>query len=117
VFGAKTFGGRSEDRIEIMVAEDYKLSAYLSDLGGNDPSAHENDPAAVVRIVRDFLHETPSGEILPGAQALIGHFEVFKAQLPEKAQQIRHQPDEVSGFSNYRTYLWCVKAFVTELEV
>jgi hypothetical protein len=67
--------------------------------------------------VRDFLHETPSGEILPGAQALIGHFEVFKAQLPEKAQQIRHQPDEVSGFSNYRTYLWCVKAFVTELEV
>ena len=43
--GAKRFGQRPGDRIKIMVAEPYRLPAYLSDLGGNDPSAHQNDPA------------------------------------------------------------------------
>ena len=60
--GAKRFGGpgRYQDRIKIMVAEAYRLPAYLSDLGGNDPTAHHSDPATVIRIVRNFLQRTPT---------------------------------------------------------
>ena len=43
--GAKRFGHRPGDRIKIMVADPYRLPAYLSDLGGNDPSAHKNESA------------------------------------------------------------------------
>jgi hypothetical protein len=35
--GAKRFGRPPRDRIKIMVAEPYRLPAYLSDLGGNVP--------------------------------------------------------------------------------
>jgi len=42
--GAKRFGQRLGDRVKNMVAHPYRLPAYLSDLGGNDPSAHRNDP-------------------------------------------------------------------------
>jgi hypothetical protein len=53
--GAKRFGRRPRDRIKIMVGERYKLPAYLSDLGGNDPDAHEHEPDKVIRIVRNYL--------------------------------------------------------------
>jgi hypothetical protein len=62
--GAKRFGRRPRDRIKIMVAEPYKLPAYLSDLGGNDPDAHTNDPERVIRIVRNYLQRTPRGVVL-----------------------------------------------------
>lgn len=44
--GAKRFGARRQRRKTalIMVAEPYRLPAYLSDLGGNDLSAHHSDP-------------------------------------------------------------------------
>jgi hypothetical protein len=106
--GAKRFGKRPGDRIKIMVAEPYRLPAYLSDLGGNDPSAHQNDPAEVIRIVRDFLHNPPRGGLLPGASKLRADFAKFKVRLPGVAKEIHHQPEEISGFGNYRTFVWCV---------
>jgi hypothetical protein len=63
--GARRFGHRPGDRIKIMVADPYRLPAYLSDLGGNDPSAHRNDPQQVIRIVSTFLQRTPVGGMLP----------------------------------------------------
>jgi hypothetical protein len=110
--GAKRFGHRPGDRIKIMVADPYKLPAYLSDLGGNDPSAHKNDPQQVIRIVSTFLQRSPIGGLLPGPAKLRADFQKFKAQLPEVAKEIHYQPDEISGFGNYRTFVWCVTEFL-----
>jgi hypothetical protein len=106
--GAKRFGQRLGDRIKIMVSDPYRLPAYLSDLGGNDPSAHRNDPEQVIRIVSSFLHRTPSGGMLPGPAKLRTDFKKFEAQLPAVAREIHYQADEISGFRNYRTFVWCV---------
>ena len=110
--GAKRFGRRPGDRIKIMVADPYRLPAYLSDLGGNDPSAHKNDPVQVIRIVSSFLQRPPSGGLLPGPAKLRADFERFKAQLPEVAREIHHQREEISGFGNYRIFVWCVAEFL-----
>ena len=106
--GAKRFGQRLGDRIKIMVADPYRLPAYLSDLGGNDPSAHKNDPDQVIRIVRGFLHRTPAGGMLPGPAKLRADFKKFKAQLPAVAREIHYQAEEISGFRDYHTFVWCV---------
>ena len=111
--GAKRFGRKREnDSIKIMVAEPYRLPAYLSDLGGNDPSAHKNKPAKVIKIVRDFLHADPSGKLLPGPRHLIDAFEAFKRALPGIARVIDHQREEISGFASYRPFIWCVAEFL-----
>jgi hypothetical protein len=69
MMGAKHFGGPKQraKRACIMVAKDYVLPKYLSDLAGNDPVAHANDPRVIVRIVRDHFHNDPDGRRLPGA--------------------------------------------------
>jgi hypothetical protein len=52
--GAKYFGDPRQrwNTALIMVRKDYVLSAYLSDLGGNDPVAHNGDPDEVVPLSR-----------------------------------------------------------------
>ena len=111
--GAKRFGaGRKDDGIKIMVAERYKLPAYLSDLGGNDPSAHHRDPARVIKIVRDFLHKSPAGDILPGPAKLNAAFRDFQSKLSDIAMRIDHQPAEVGGFTSYRIFLVCVAEYL-----
>ena len=112
--GARRFGGprHRSDRIKIMVTQPYKLPAYLSDLGGNDPDAHNSDPAELIRIVRNFLDISPAGGPLPGPAKLIDTFEAFKAALPELAGRIEHQPQEIGGFKSYRPFLWCVAEFL-----
>jgi len=39
-------------------------------------------------------------------------FRSFKAQLPEFAKEIHYQPDEISGFGDYRTFVWRVTEFL-----
>ena len=111
--GAKRFGRQQRnDSIKIMVAERYRLPAYLSDLGGNDPAAHDNESANVVRIVRDFLHTDPTGAILPGPRHFVSAFEAFKGALPGIARGIDHQPDEINSLISYRQFIWCVAEFL-----
>jgi hypothetical protein len=112
--GAKRFGRRPRDRIKIMVRERYKLPAYLSDLGGNDPDAHENQPEKVIRIVRNYLQRSPRGGVLAGPAKLSADFATFKARLPAIASGIDFAAAEVRGYADYPTFAWCVAKFLTE---
>ena len=111
--GAKRFGPkRKDDKIKIMVAEPYRLPAYLSDLGGNDPSEHRNEPQKVIKIVRDFLQTDPSDNILPGPRYFVEAFEKFGLALPRMANLIVHTHDEINCFTSYPQFIWCVTAFL-----
>jgi hypothetical protein len=112
--GAKRFGGKlhKNDRIKIMVDKPYRLPAYLSDLGGNDPSAHNREPHQIIRIVRDFLQQKPEGGILPGPEKLIQMFGACRAALPEIARAMEHEPNEIGVRKNYVTFLSCISEFL-----
>jgi hypothetical protein len=112
--GAKRFGRRPRDRIKIMVGERYKLPAYLSDLGGNDPDAHDHEPDKVIRIVRNYFQHSPRGGVLAGPAKLSADFATFKTRLPAIAKGINFQPGEVHGYGDYPTFAWCVTKFLTE---
>jgi hypothetical protein len=115
--GAKRFSpSRKNDNIKIMVAEPYKLPEYLSDLGGNDPDAHHNEPPKVVGIVRDFLHTAPSGKPLPGPAKLVATFNEFKRQLPAIARGIEHEPNEIGVRRSFPTFVWCITEFLKGAE-
>jgi hypothetical protein len=112
--GAKYFGGPKLRRISalIMVRKDYALNAYLSDLGGNDPVAHDDDPHEVVRAVTRYLHTTPEGRVLRGAQSTIARFERFKETLPAMTAALERADSEVDPFKDYRVYLALVSEFL-----
>ncbi len=112
--GAKRFGAQSRrrDRIKIMVEQPYRLPAYLSDLGGNDPTAHRGEPAVVIRIVRNYLNRAPRGGMLAGPAKLTRDFARFRGELPAIAERIAFHPEEIGGLKDYPTYVWCVAEFL-----
>lgn len=117
VIGAKRFGRKAYQSISalIMVHEAYQMPAFLSDLAGNDPHAHNNQVANVIRIVRNFLSTYPGGGPLPGPAAILADFQEFQGEIPALAAAIRHKPDEINPFSSYPEYSVMLSAYLKNL--
>ncbi|MDZ4843376.1 MAG: hypothetical protein SH859_14720 [Hyphomicrobium aestuarii] len=114
VIGLKRFGAKSlrGHGVKIMVAEPYKLPAYLSDLGGNDPVAHHNEPEKVIGIVCTYLQKSPDGVILAGPKRYATAYNDFGRKLPLIAEGIGFEPEEVNAFANYPTFCHCVAEYL-----
>ena len=112
--GAKYFGGPKKrgNSALIMVHKDYVLSAYLSDIGGNDPVSHNGDPNEVIRAVSRYLHMTPAGGVLPGPKKSIARHERFKRGLRAMARALERDENEVHPFKDYRVYLALLNEFL-----
>ena len=89
----------------IMVRENYRMPAYLSDLGGNDPRAHGNNRLEIVRIVLRYLHRRPGGAPLPGHANIYARMIEFEAGLPEMAAAMKKTEDDLDAFREYRSHL------------
>lgn len=83
--GAKRFGGalhRAKACI-ILDTEKYRFQKFISDIAGQDPRSHGNDPALAVRVVRNWLgNEATDEDVVPSAKIIWGRFEAFKQELP-----------------------------------
>jgi hypothetical protein len=112
--GAKYFGGPKQrgNSALIMVRKDYILSAYLSDLGGNDPVSHNGNPEEVIAVVTRYLHATPAGQVLPGPRSAITRFARFKEGLPAMAAALDRDQQEVHPYKDYRVYLALLNEFL-----
>jgi hypothetical protein len=94
------------------VRKDYILSAYLSDLGGNDPVSHNGNPEEVIAVVTRYLHATPAGQVLPGPRSAITRFARFKEGLPAMAAALDRDQQEVHPYKDYRVYLALLNEFL-----
>jgi hypothetical protein len=112
--GAKYFGGKKcrGNSALILVRKDYVLNAYLSDLGGNDPVAHNDDPNEVVRAIVGYLQKTPQGRILEGPTLVIDRFERFKETLPSMAESLGRTLDEVNPRKYYPVHIALLAEFL-----
>lgn len=114
MMGAKYFGKKSfrKKSALIMVGEPFKMPAYLSDLGGNDPAAHKGHVTKVIELVRRYLHCRPEGAPLPRAEHIHEALKSFKVELPSMARERSIKPHELGAFKDYRTYAHFVAAFL-----
>ncbi len=119
VLGAKHFGGRQHSRKSalILIEKEHSLPPYMSDLGGNDPSAHAGDVEKAVRHVRRYLGTRPQGTPLPGPGHILEYFRKFQNGLPEVAGQQKLEISEVHPIDDYRTYAHFVAAFLEQYPV
>lgn len=84
----------------ILDAEPYRDKITLSDLAGQDPRAHLNDPFQVVSAVRSFLARKNPREVRTrGAQAIWDRYQAFLRQLPKLARRLELTEQEVKSFA------------------
>ena len=81
--GAHRFGGDSQRKqCLVMDTEPFRYQKFLSDISGQDISAHENDPEVLVRVVRNWLNSLAPFP-LPGHKAIWKKFEDFQTEFPK----------------------------------
>lgn len=111
--GCREFGSPKQKQkcLKILDVEDYRYQKFLSDLGGQDPVGHANDPYRVIAIVRDWLAVANRDKHFPSPTRLHRHYDLFVRELPDLCH--RWDLDEYS--LSFIDYVKMVDCYVREL--
>lgn len=82
--GAKRFGkGRQAGKSCIILdRERYRFQKFISDIAGQDPRAHADDPDVAVGAVRDWLLPISGGQKIPSAKIIRDCYQEYRRELP-----------------------------------
>jgi hypothetical protein len=96
--GAARFGGKAQRAKACLILdrEPYRYQKFLSDIAGQDISAHGDKPDAAIRCVRDWLNTMSAQGGLPGAAHIIQRYQRFAADLPALSRSLKLEPDEIT---------------------
>lgn len=83
--------------------EPYRYQKFMSDIAGQDISAHHGEVEKLIATVRDWLSTASGGKLLPGGAAIAARFAAFSAELPDTAAKFRLAVDELT-FKNYANF-------------
>ena len=100
--GAKRFGNARQRRKSTLILdrERFRFQSYLSDIAGQDIKAHGDDPALLIRAVRDWLRDAGPQRPMPSSTVIVGRYAQFRNDLPELCRKLRLDPDELT-FNDY----------------
>ncbi|HEX6639904.1 MAG TPA: hypothetical protein VF215_02270 [Thermoanaerobaculia bacterium] len=101
--GAKRYGRAEQKRKTCLILdiERYRYQKFISDIAGQDISAHGGDANNAIRIVRDWLSNVaPASLRLPGGRAIASRYKRFRIELITFCDQLDLRPDELT-FNDY----------------
>lgn len=78
----KRFGGDRKKRLLILERSRYTTQKCLSDVAGQDPKEHDDDPEKLLKVVRNWLRTSSGRSSILGYQSIQQEFEIFSAALP-----------------------------------
>jgi hypothetical protein len=101
--GAKRYGRAEQKRKNCLILDidQYRYQRFISDIAGQDISAHGGEPVQVIRIVRDWLNNLVSLSLrLPGGRAIANRYAQFRVALMTSCGQLDLSVDELT-FNDY----------------
>lgn len=97
--GAKRYGNPRQRRklCLILDREAYRYQQFCSDIAGQDIRAHGNDPAAVIRVVRDWLRNASADAetLMPSGSRIADRYALFRYELPQMCERIDLDANEL----------------------
>ena len=85
-----------------MDTEQYRYQQFCSDIAGVDIGAHNDDPAKVIRVVRDWLRtKIDPSESIPGGDELFARYRRFLQKMPELRVRAHLSPSEPIIYYDY----------------
>ncbi|MCU0469874.1 MAG: hypothetical protein MUF58_14865 [Arcicella sp.] len=95
--GCKQFGNPQQRNKKYLILENQpnQSKKFISDLGGQDVKAHENNPQRLIQGVRDWL-SGKSKNTIPHASVLLDTFDRFKASLPAICLKAEWKEEELT---------------------
>ena len=112
--GAKNYAGsrhyNKDKRILILDTEQFRYQQFISDLSGQDISAHQMLVPNLVTQVRDFLFSNASRISIAGGAYIYGRFQNFLTDLPNLCHTLHWDRNTLT----FKEYLACVVAWIED---
>jgi len=107
--GTQRFGTPYDYEKEYLVLDSipHRYKEHITDLGGEDPSIHKNDPAEVIRCVREWLKpraRQSEQKMIASPSILFEQLELFQQEAPEICERRSLRFTELT-FSEYTEIL------------
>ena len=104
--GAKRYGDKKQKLKTCLVLdkEQYRYHIYISDIAGQDIKSHNNDPLALIPIVRNWLRNQSGRTTIIGGAEICQRYEDFVGVLPQLCEELQLTIDELI-FNDYRTII------------
>lgn len=85
--GCRQFGLAHDQLKEYLVldSDPHRYKQHITDLGGEDPSSHDNKPELMIDCVRNWLRpyaKQQNGRFIPSTSILVERYSLFKAEAP-----------------------------------
>lgn len=111
--GAKHFGDQKQKQKVCLVLDRdrYRYQSFISDIAGQDITAHEDREDELVRVVRDFLRNASRRTTIPGHLDILGRYDHFKMDLLAICARLGHDPASL----NYNDYSTIVSEWLQAL--
>jgi hypothetical protein len=100
--GAKKYGPKQDKQKVCLILDrdKYRYQKFISDIAGQDISAHNNSIDEVIPIVRNWLRNSSGRRTIPGGTTILSRFNLFKAALPLLCSTLHLKQDELI-FNDY----------------
>ena len=98
--GAVRFGEQKQRKKCCLIfdTEPYRYQKFLSDIAGQDISAHHGTPAKVITQIRDWLAPSSRRTNLDGGHAIVERYHQFQDDLPRLCENARQRQSELTFF-------------------
>ena len=111
--GAQRFGnGRHKHKnCLIFDRERFRYQKFISDIAGQDISAHEGEPATLIKKIRDWLSTVTDTKQQPGGAAIARQFLAFQTDISAICDRLKLERSDLT-FVDYGNV---VRAWLTSL--
>lgn len=95
--GAKRFGNKEQKRKKCLIIDKdkYRFQSYISDISGQDITAHNNKEIDLIKGVRNWVQHV-SEEIIPSGSVIYKRYELFLRDLPFLCEQYHLDENEIT---------------------
>jgi hypothetical protein len=110
--GAKRFGNRRQKRKSTLILdrERYRFQKFLSDIAGQDIKPHRDNPALLIKAVRDWLRDAEPHHPLPSSRVIVDRYTKFRNDVPSLCRKLRLDPDELT----FNDYTWVIRRWLVD---
>lgn len=101
--GAKRFGVEEQERKKCLIMDrsPYRYQKFISDISGQDISAHNNTPENVIKVVRKWLSTASGHQGIRGGEIIWKRYQSFRTDLPEVAHNLDLGVEDMENFNDY----------------
>lgn len=95
---AKRFGSGRQTRKACLIldSQPYRYQQFISDIAGQDIQAHQDEPAEVIAVVRNWLRGYTPQEAIPGGAEIRQRYFLFAQEMPVLCDALKWVREELT---------------------